>query len=367
MTEAPSTPAAAAPGRSAVRAGAAGRRKATLGKKLLLLLGSLVFTLVLAEVCVRLLVPVRSVGPIGSHYDPVYGKSLKKSYSVWRHSPEFTYLLSTNSLGFRGPEPAAAPKRPVLFLGDSMTMGTGVSDGEEYPQLVGAMLAERAGPAYATVVNAGVANTGNGRWVKFLRNEGPRLEPRYVFLQIFPNDFRDNAREHLFRLSESGELQEPPVPPRGSLDRLQAIVESIPLVRHSYLMALVRQTVSNLAARGAAEPSPEKIARHNALTYRIIEEALRTCRDHGWPVAGILAESARWEYDDDQRLEIQGLFERYDAPLLAVPSKVQRPDLYFEVDPHWNTGGHRAVAETVVLQLLGDARFIQPEATPSGG
>ena len=49
--------------------------------------------------------------------------------------------MSTNSHGFRGPELPPAPRDCVLFIGDSQTLGHGVSDGEEYPSLIRKTLA----------------------------------------------------------------------------------------------------------------------------------------------------------------------------------------------------------------------------------
>src|SRR6185295_7928209 len=101
-----------------------------------LFLLSLVASLGLAEVVVQAFVPVRDVGPSFTVYDPVLGKRLKASFSAERITPEFRMRLSTNSLGFRGPEPKAISSGPILFLGDSFTMGYGVRDGEEYPARV---------------------------------------------------------------------------------------------------------------------------------------------------------------------------------------------------------------------------------------
>ena len=93
---------------------------------------STLLTLALCEVVVRIFIPVRNVGPSLTIYDPVYGKRLKKNFTATRTTPEFTMQFTTNSLGFRGPEPEVFPYRPILFLGDSFTAGYGVNDGEEH-------------------------------------------------------------------------------------------------------------------------------------------------------------------------------------------------------------------------------------------
>src|SRR3990167_3315053 len=148
---------------------------------------ALLVAFVVAELVVRVAVPVRNVGPTFSEYDPVYGKRLKRSFACTRTTPEFTMRFSTNSLGFRGPEPAGFPGRGVLFLGDSFTTGYGVNDGEEFPDLVRRGL--EASGIGVPVVNAGSGNTGNGYWLRFLEREGTRFSPRLVVLGFCGNDF----------------------------------------------------------------------------------------------------------------------------------------------------------------------------------
>src|SRR6516164_6525617 len=94
-----------------------------------LLAGSLAVSLCAAEVALRFFFPSREIGPSFTVYDPYYGKRNKANASIPRPGLEFTMRFTTNSLGFRGPEPDEFPIHPILFLGDSFTMGFGVNDG----------------------------------------------------------------------------------------------------------------------------------------------------------------------------------------------------------------------------------------------
>ena len=188
------------------------RPRYVLIQELVLVLASLAIGLGVCEIAVRVLVPIRGVGPTITTYDPYYGKALKESFSGQRITPEFTIRITTNSLGFRGPELGPLSRRPVLFLGDSFTLGYGVNDGREFPALVDQSLRERGPGAKIPVVNAGLGNNGNGRAVKFLRTEGPRYNPALVVLQVHDNDFDDNISEALFELTPAGELRELPYP-----------------------------------------------------------------------------------------------------------------------------------------------------------
>ena len=169
---------------------------------------SLVLSILVAEFFVRIFVTVRDVGPSFTTYDPYFGKRLKRSFNAERITPEFRMRLATNSFGFRGPEPTRFPSDPVLFLGDSFTMGYGVSDGSEFPSRIDAELRRRHGASAPTVVNAGIGDSGNGFWVKFLRLNAKTINPRLVVMQVLDNDFVDNVSEGLFALKADGSLDE---------------------------------------------------------------------------------------------------------------------------------------------------------------
>lgn len=333
-------------------------------RKVAALVIGLAIALIVAELVVRWFVPVRNVGPALSVYDPVYGKRLKKDVSILTKSPEFSFRLTTNSLGFRGPEPNRDLRGAVLFLGDSFTEGYGVDDGEEFPSLIGKELEQRFGPEQVPVVNAGIGNAGNGHWVKLLNNEAPHFEPRFVVLQLCRNDFGDNQRERLFALSPSGELQELPVPPAGWVRHAQTVVEAIPGLSSSHLVALIKQAtlrvvrdaqapraqpLQNMPPKAERTPSNER----EQLTYALVAESLRLCRQRDWPaiVVGVgLTESAVAHFKD--------VCNTYETEFLNLPSKTERPDLYFHIDGHWNPLGHAFAAEIILDRILSHHEFI---------
>lgn len=299
---------------------------------------SCVIALGIGEVVARLCAPVRNVGPTFSVFDPVYGKRLKKSFRCRRITPEFEMRLATNSLGFRGPEPPAFPHQPVLFLGDSFTLGYGVNDGEEYPEIV------RGAIMPVPVVNAGLGNNGNGVWVKFLRREALRFEPRSVVLQVCANDFEDNRAERLFELETSGELRELAPPPQTAARAIQASIEAVPGLSYSYLVSLFKQAAEGVRRQGVAAATGGPGA--DLLTYRLLEEALRICRQHRWPVIGLTG-----DLEGERLARVGELFSSFAARVVEVPGKRERPDLYYAVDAHWNRAGH-ALAARLVLEAL---------------
>lgn len=299
-----------------------------------------------AEVVVRVWIPVRNVGPSFTVYDAEDGVALKKSFVCERITPEFTMRLTTNALGFRGPAPSGEPGG-VLFLGDSFTLGYGVDDGEEFPALVGAHL-ERRLDRSVPIWNAGVGGTGNGRWLSFLRQEARELDPDLVVLQLCGNDFEDNLREGLFALDEDGELERLQAHAPSLRRSLQGVVEGVPGLAYSHLIGSLRGLRSGAAEVHAPAPSglEETLEPADELTWRLVEHALDECERSGWPVLVVAA-----ALEEGRLRRLTDLAAERAFPLVVVPSRAERPDLYYRVDGHWNLRGHAYAAWRVAAEL----------------
>jgi hypothetical protein len=310
-----------------------------------LIILSVGFAVALGELITRAFVPVRNVGPSFTMYDSYYGTKLKENFHAKRITPEFTMTISTNSLGFRGEEPPSFPSRPVLFLGDSFTLGYGVSDGEEYPALISKKLDEYFEKGEIPVVNNGLGDNGNGRWVKFLRREGDRYRPRLVVLQVMANDFSDNVQEGLFKIAESGELVEL-TPKKSTVRFLQSIVESVPGLDYSYLVGLFKEAILGASIRNDGE-TPKESTNRDELTYRLVEQTLAICKEKQYPIFGFLV-----GLKGERLRKMQSVFQSRDIPIFTAPDKNERPDLYFVVDGHWSSSGHSYVADIIFSELL---------------
>ena len=324
----------------------------TLLAKSYLTLVSVILCIVFAEFTLRTFVAVRMVGPVGSTYDPIYGKRLKRDYTCQRTSAEFTFQLSTNSWGFRGTEWPRPPEGAVLFLGDSFTMGYAVNDGEEYPELARHEFDAHHGKGMVPVVNAGLANNGNGRWIKFLRRDARPIKPRLVILQLSENDFADNVNERLFSLGK-GALKELPIPPQSHVSRLVSLIEDAPVLRSTHLMAVIR--IASVKFFGGNLERRELSEEDDQLTYGMLEEVLSICDQREWPVLAILVSSR--DYRPDRLARVQQILHRYKVSVIHAPTKHERPELYWTEDPHWNAKGHDWVARAVVGKVTSDPRL----------
>ena len=321
-------------------------------KNALLLLSSLCIALALAELSVRAFVSVRNVGPLFTVNDPFMGKRIKKNFHTVRVTPEFTMTFTSNSLGFRGPEPDSPAIDSVLFVGDSFTMGFGVSDGEEFPALIKAKLVATYGKSAISVVNTGVGNNGNGRWIKLLKAEADQFKPRLVVLQVMANDYDDNVREGYFRVVGDGVLEELPIR-NNPLKDLEPLLDAIPGLSYSHLYGLVRQAMAGQSGGADAMATSVQAAAATAgvgdadrLTERLIAESVAICRSKGYPVFAILV-----GLKGERLGRVQSLFQAQRIATFTVPDKAERPDLYFKIDGHWNAAGHRFVAHEVFEQM----------------
>ena len=321
------------------------------------LLLSTVISISLAEIAVRLFVPVRDVGPSFTVYDSVFGKRLKAAFRGERVTPEFRMRISTNSGGFRGPEPEGPLLHPIVFLGDSFTLGYGVSDGDEFPARVEAALRRVYADRAPQIVNAGIGDTGNGYWIKFLRGKATTLQPRLVVMQVFENDFYDNISEKLFEWKPGEPLRELPVPEQSLMRRLQGIVEAIPGLSNSYLVGLFRQL--RLPTFGTRD-RPSKMSSRSRedlgdqLTIQILSEAISICQGNGWKILGLLVGLQDAHYE-----AVRNLFAHHGVTSVAIPAKSERPELYYKIDGHWNAYGHAFTADRV-LEVLGSLAILDP-------
>ncbi len=212
------------------------------------------------------------------------------------------------------------------------------------------------------MINASVGGQGNGRWVKFLREEAGQFAPQLVVLQACGNDFSDNQLEALFCLSRSGELVELPVPPPGKESLVQSVIEAVPGLANSHMVGLLREVAANLHEKAAQQPQAmttrvdsTRSTESDALTYALIERSLEICQDRGWPVV-LLTE----KFGGERLSELKRLCERRGVPLLPVPLRSERPDLYYQVDGHWNAAGQAYVAQKLLEQLASADLFPRP-------
>lgn len=318
---------------------------------------ALILTLGLLELFTRSFVTVRNVGPAFTVYDAVYGKRLKPNLHATRIAPEFRFEINTNSLGMRDPEPTRPANDGIVFVGDSFTMGYGVEDSEAFPALIRAGLQSRG--LSIPVLNTGMGNNGNGRWVKFLEHDATKFRPRIIVFQVMANDFDDNLAEHLFQLGTEGGLHELPIAPPGLARKAQALIDDMPGLSYSYLVGLGWQTAEALQMNRSGPTTESDVGRElpsDALTYALVRTAVEQARATRADVIGLLV-----GLSGPRRAKMMQIFAERGLPCLDGPNRKDAPDMFYKVDGHWNAAGHRRAAEILLPEIL--RRVDQPRDT----
>jgi hypothetical protein len=359
------------------------RRARSLGANLLLALASILAVLLLlvaAEMAVRRAQP-RYLERISLDdlaylhtYSPVYG---------WTPRPSFRYTLAgsettINRLGYRGREVAAARTagRPrVVMLGDSITFGYGVRDGETFS----AVMESLAPPL--EVVNLGVQGYGTDQELLKLEREGLAYAPDVVVLNVcLANDLLDNAAARsiydgvypkpFFRL-EGGRLVEVAGHVALSWPRRLALLLSQRSALFNALLDLVRvdraRYQRELAGRLEAEPGEPAFA----VTFALVRRMDELTRARGSRFVALLYPSLRdfirpsrraprfLEAPELRGVSVVDLLPRFQAAGFNAET-FSRYSL--DGNLHLTAEGHRLAAR-VILQVL-DERKLLPAAYP---
>ena len=113
----------------------------------------------------------------------------------YKHDKTISYMLGSrrvtiNDHGLRDTDiPYVKPdnEKRILVLGDSVTFGWGVSQGEAFSDQMEPLLREQTG-GHWQVINAGVNGYNTEQEAAYLRSEGMRYSPDYVLLIYVSND-----------------------------------------------------------------------------------------------------------------------------------------------------------------------------------
>ncbi len=349
-------------------------------KKIILICFSVLFTLLLAEIALRIL----GIGAIhrgsawfagGNHprflfqEDPASGYTLRPGFQGREIAPdgEFDTDAVIDRRGLRS-HAHQSPERPlVLALGDSMTFGEGVSADKTWS----ATLERTAG---VRVENAGVPGYSTRQMEGRARRLIPLLHPDVVLVMFSPHWDRQRCATPFVYLDGY-------IVAEGYLGRLYPIdgdlylaETRLPVVgpmtayakRYSYvarhllpaLFGPVRAALRKEPA--AAAPGPGDYLPTAEAVSGIQEQA----RKSGARFLAILIDSRGKDYEVD-RDGLEAVLKERSIPYLALDSflaKANWPRLRYALDQHWNEAGHRTVG-TALASVVAPPP-IQPDQIP---
>jgi lysophospholipase L1-like esterase len=351
-------------------------------KKILLVCISILFTLFLAEIALRIL----GIGAIhrgsawfagGNHprflfqEDSASGYTLRPGFEGREIAPdgEFDTEARIDSQGLRN-HPHTAPARPlILALGDSMTFGEGVPVDRTWSATL-----ERA--AGIRVENGGVPGYSSrqmeGRGQRLI----PALHPDVVLVMLSPHWDRQRcatpfvyldgyivAEGYLGRLYPiDGDLYlaETRLPVLGPMT---AYAKRYSYVARHLLPALfgpVRAAVRREAPAVASGPD-DYLPTAEALGG-IQEQARRS----GARFLTLLIDSRGKDYEVD-RDGLETVLKERSIPYLALDTflaKADWPRLRYARDQHWNEAGHRLVGTALASVVAAPVAPVKPHQVP---
>jgi hypothetical protein len=250
---------------------------------------------------------------------------------------DFQVVYSIGANGFRTaesePRPADAPT--VVFVGDSFTFGTGVSQGETFAERTAAELG-------ATPINLGMAGFGVDQMWRTLHHHALQHTPDLIVATFVVDDLNRSQTAYRYR---NGWIPKPAyvvmddelVPMTGSH---RPIAPLRWFEQRTHLGELARKLSRRLPGGGPRWK----------LNRAIFAEMLDECRRADVPLV-VVHIPHRGHWTPSAHFERE--FAAMGLPFLdlgAVPAENPR-ELYFPVNPHLNARGHAVLAAALADYL----------------
>lgn len=321
--------------------------------------------------------------------DPDLGWRLKPSRTTHLRWESYDYRVTSNALGYPGPDVAEA--RPpetvrILVTGDAFTSAEGVDTEEAWPRLLEARLASLCPGRRFQVLNFAITGYGPNQYAQVVDRFVPRFRPDLVIAEFFVNDFSDVLSTQEAFQQSIGFCNPDPDGVRSVLT-LTNLREWMRLhVLGPQLARLRGRPDGNAFLFGGlyyVERQPHNIWTEGARRLEArMSQMDRTCKAQGarlmvasapasvevcdWaklpylPAFLDLSDSTKYDLGLPQRT-LQGIADRLSVLLvdLRPPLKASK-ELPFQLhNMHWSRAGHRAVAEHLAGILAGDPAWLK--------
>jgi hypothetical protein len=343
---------------------------------------SILVALVIAEVALRLFVPVqqeRDTEHVYFAYDAALGWLNKPDASGVFRIPSGTTLINISSQGWRDSDPVmpkpAGIKR-ILVLGDSQTWGYGVNQTERYSDDFRRLLSG------VDVLNMGVSGYGTGQEYLLLREHGIAYDPDVVIVGFYSNDLYDNMatnnedaysypRPVLLEQNNTLRVSNVPVPKKAGIweNAPSYYADQSPviafLMQHSRLFFMVKQIYAGLQTAmvrmGWREEIPASFKQPDSpqwkATFAILDDMRSYCQArHITLVVAIIPTRTNIQAGDatiDNQLAVWG--ERSNVPVVRMQDSFASHDLnklYLAYDSHMSAQGHSLAATLIATKIV---------------
>jgi len=318
-------------------------------KKLALLCVSIIIVLALAEIALRLFLPVYPVGNLRTYrYDPELGARLKPSlheFDLTDHQEE-TIVNAAGTANFQ--TDFSGYKRIVFAVGDSYTQGTGLPADMSYPAQLDMILNRDERGMYSKqfgVVNLGMAGTGGEQELITLDRWSQQIgEPSVIMYLGCDNDREDDL------LFESGYYHRHLVdgsPTWGPLvGPLQWLTSDLQLGLRTKLL------IAEMRRHGINANTPNATISVAEMESSIIERLREYARQHNallvvsWSEKG---ESYSWlkTWAEQNHIQFADWAPRVDSVTTAIPD--------LPTENHHSGGHHRGWVNSIIAEEYASA------------
>ena len=334
---------------------------------LLVVVVSVVATLVVLEICLRVFRPQHNFAVTVNTWDQNLGTRHIPGAKGFVKSRAYEMDLIINSKGLRDREftyAKAEHTKRVLCLGGSFTCGYGVQAEDTFAKVLERLLNDDADESVAwEVLNGGVGSTGTAHQLAFFMAEGHKYNPDYVLLCFSQQtDYWDNKVSGLYTIEDDKLVKHDA--PRTSSRRIQDYVRWIPgyntIFARSHLLNFIKIRVARHHYRDLADrivaPDPEressKKKQEEELTRRLLMGLRDACyaSDCRLVMTGIpLPDTWGW---NDQTVELIDFLAEEEIPFINLGPALRRGAeeghrIHYEADLHWTIDGHRLVGEAL--------------------
>jgi peptidoglycan/LPS O-acetylase OafA/YrhL len=312
---------------------------------------------------------------------PEFGWRLKPSGQTRLRWEGYDYRVTSNSLGFPGPE-YSAKKAPgtlrILATGDAFTSAEGVDTEQSWPALLEAELAHRMPDRRIEVLNFAITGYGPNQYASVIDHFAPRLQPDAILIGFFVNEYQDVLQsDEEFRQSIG--FHGPRPDGWASVLTARHLCQSLWKTARKRLYEIVRRKPDPYGYFLGQVASLERdnpiytIQGPRLVTVRL-RQIKRTADRIGAPVTVLmipasvqvcssreleyypgdidLTDASRFDLDQPQRVTRQiarGLAIRYCDLRPVLRGLPECP--YQSRNMHWTVAGHRAVAKHVAGML----------------
>lgn len=357
------------------------KRQSRWAAGLILVAASVIIALFVAEVVVRVTVPIGNRGTelVFFQYDELMGWTNKPGAHGTLEIPASTTTVDINEQGQRD-DLAAAEKthRRIIVLGDSQTWGYGVEADERYTEAMEDALNE--GTENVEVINMGVSGYGTGQEYLLLRTHGLTYHPDVVVVGFYSNDLGDNVetnnrnefaypRPILVRQDGAMTIKNYPVPYRGpQWQKTPSYYAQYPqpqrwLLEHSRLFYIVAKqlepSMRNLLVKlGVVDEAGAGLGdeAHWKATFAILNDMAATLKQRDIKLVVAVIPARLHVAEDvtviDEKMTVWGDDAGVTVVTMSDAFRAENLDtLYLKYDSHLSPAGH-ALAGELIAEVL---------------